>query len=202
MRKLVKRKGFTTVELVIVIAVIAILATALIPTFRGLVDSANETKYMQQARQAYHGYLLDDSNNIDDTFYIQTPIGYYNVINGQLNLIIDSTITPNCGDVVITFDAATDYTIVPMAHSFNGAHECSVCGAINHIWGDTTNGRMICTYCGVENPEHRHTWVFWGYDADSNDVYFCNTCEKIHTTCQCYCIPYDTRCDVCNQNIN
>lgn len=45
-----KRKGFTTVELVIVIAVIAILATALIPTFGGLIDSANHTADVQTAK--------------------------------------------------------------------------------------------------------------------------------------------------------
>ncbi len=44
-----KRKGFTTVELVIVIAVIAILATALIPTFGGLIKSANLTTDKQTA---------------------------------------------------------------------------------------------------------------------------------------------------------
>ena len=45
-----KRRGFTTVELVIVIAVIAILATALIPTFGGLIDSANHTADVQTAK--------------------------------------------------------------------------------------------------------------------------------------------------------
>ena len=35
------KKGFTIVELVIVIAVIAILAAVLIPTFSGIVKKAN-----------------------------------------------------------------------------------------------------------------------------------------------------------------
>ena len=37
------KKGFTIVELVIVIAVIAILAAVLIPTFSSLIRRANET---------------------------------------------------------------------------------------------------------------------------------------------------------------
>ena len=38
------KKGFTVVELVIVIAIIAILAAVLIPTFASLIQKANEFK--------------------------------------------------------------------------------------------------------------------------------------------------------------
>ena len=47
------RKGFTIVELVIVIAVIAILAGVLIPTFAGIVKNAKESKALQEAQNAY-----------------------------------------------------------------------------------------------------------------------------------------------------
>ena len=45
------KKGFTIVELVIVIAVIAILAAVLIPTFSNLVKKANQSADIQGARQ-------------------------------------------------------------------------------------------------------------------------------------------------------
>ncbi len=41
------KKGFTIVELVIVVAVIAILAAVLIPTFAGIINKANESKDTQ-----------------------------------------------------------------------------------------------------------------------------------------------------------
>ena len=47
------KKGFTIVELVIVIAVIAILAGVLIPTFGGIIDRANESAEMQKVAAAY-----------------------------------------------------------------------------------------------------------------------------------------------------
>ena len=48
MKKL--RKAFTLVELVIVIAVVAILAAVLIPTISGVVDNANYSKDLQIAK--------------------------------------------------------------------------------------------------------------------------------------------------------
>ena len=41
------KKGFTIVELVIVVAVIAILAAVMIPTFAGIIDRANQSKDTQ-----------------------------------------------------------------------------------------------------------------------------------------------------------
>ena len=45
------KKGFTIVELVIVIAVIAILAAVLIPTFAGIINKANMSADQQAVRQ-------------------------------------------------------------------------------------------------------------------------------------------------------
>ena len=46
------KKGFTIVELVIVIAVIAILAGVLIPTFGSIIDKANKNSALQEASHA------------------------------------------------------------------------------------------------------------------------------------------------------
>ena len=54
-----KKRGFTIVELVIVIAVIAILASVLIPTFSNIVTNAKEPAAMQNARSAWTAYLVD-----------------------------------------------------------------------------------------------------------------------------------------------
>ena len=48
MKKTSNRKAFTIVELVIVIAVIAILAAVLIPTFTSIIDQAKESAYLQE----------------------------------------------------------------------------------------------------------------------------------------------------------
>lgn len=47
------KKAFTITELVIVIAVIAILAAVLIPTFTTVVNNANESAAMQEAKSEW-----------------------------------------------------------------------------------------------------------------------------------------------------
>lgn len=51
------KKGFTIVELVIVIAVIAILAAVLIPTFSSVTQSAKESAARQQAKSSMQAVL-------------------------------------------------------------------------------------------------------------------------------------------------
>ena len=56
------KKGFTIVELVIVIAVIAILAAVLIPTFSNVISKANESAALQAARNEFTEYLATGDN--------------------------------------------------------------------------------------------------------------------------------------------
>ncbi|MEG0410971.1 MAG: prepilin-type N-terminal cleavage/methylation domain-containing protein [Erysipelotrichaceae bacterium] len=46
-------KGFTLVEIIVVLLIIAILAAIAIPTMIGYVDEARESEYVAQARTAY-----------------------------------------------------------------------------------------------------------------------------------------------------
>ena len=66
-KEFTKQKGFSVVELVIVIAVIGILAAVLIPTFNSIIESANENKAKQEITNAMKEYTLIDPNvNLDD----------------------------------------------------------------------------------------------------------------------------------------
>ena len=86
MKKL-NKKGFTIVELVIVIAVIAILAGVLIPTFATVVDKANQSKAMQEAKNAYEMYLADyaESGKAEQNICIQSGKYYFYVNNGSFD---------------------------------------------------------------------------------------------------------------------
>ena len=57
------QRGFTIVELVIVIAVIAILAAVLIPTFTSLINKANISADQQAVRQMNTALAIDEAEN-------------------------------------------------------------------------------------------------------------------------------------------
>jgi len=59
-------KGFTIVELVIVIAVIAILAAVLIPTFSSVTSSARQSAALQQAKAALDNLLVSTDGVMPD----------------------------------------------------------------------------------------------------------------------------------------
>ena len=78
------KKGFTIVELVIVIAVIAILSAVLIPTFGGVIADAQATSAKQEARNGYVKCYADDiKDGKQDGQTLTTADSNYN--NTQIN---------------------------------------------------------------------------------------------------------------------
>lgn len=80
LNKMRKRKGFTIVELVIVIAVIAILAAVLIPTFANVIQKAQESAALQRVTSAYKEALAlaladDGVINAEDNDGIKNVVG-------------------------------------------------------------------------------------------------------------------------------
>ena len=98
MKKLNNKKGFTIVELVIVIAVIGILAGVLIPTFSSVIDSAKESSALQEAKATLENVLAVNNGSIatKTKFVIcdvakdgsKATVKYtYNYENSKLNLV-------------------------------------------------------------------------------------------------------------------
>ena len=101
------KKGFTIVELVVVIAVIAILAAVLIPTFSNVVDKANESKAMQEAKAAYDVWYADvvttegfDSSTLN--MCITCGDYHFHVVGGQFKTdVVDASATTHTAYTVM-----------------------------------------------------------------------------------------------------
>lgn len=66
------KKGFTIVELVIVIAVIAILAAVLIPTFSTVIENANRSAALQEAKVAMDIVSMEEDAKLSGDYYVVT----------------------------------------------------------------------------------------------------------------------------------
>lgn len=94
--KKTNKKGFTLVELVIVIAVIAILAAVLIPVFTNIIGDAKEKAALADARNVYEQYIVDEAKaqrEIPTELIIENAdeSHYFVVVNGEFKTeVIDS----------------------------------------------------------------------------------------------------------------
>ncbi len=103
-KRLNNRKGFTLIELIVVIAIIAILAAVLIPRFTGFSESAREKAVMSDARNILiavealqaQGETSIDGAKIDD----YTGKNYFN--GGNCSNFTPTGTAPNI--TAFTFD--------------------------------------------------------------------------------------------------
>ena len=124
--KKTNKKGFTIVELVIVIAVIAILSAVLIPTFSNVTNKAKESAALQEARAALTNVIAEEGEAYGGDYYIVVDDYCFFVDGGQFQKdkvteptdlddttkyeAIDSSDISDLGDVVV-------YKVIPAANA-------------------------------------------------------------------------------------
>ena len=136
MNKKNNRKGFTIVELVIVIAVIAILATVLVPTFGNVIANANKSAAIQEAKNVYTEYIAKkaETGTYEDTLYVKTGENQWvKITKGQ---VADNFVT--------SISSETVHTLVVEKTASGLVYDC--CGACT----DTNAADTTCPLSGVD----------------------------------------------------
>ena len=135
MNKKNNRKGFTTVELVIVIAVIAILATVLIPTFSNLIGKANESAALQEASSIFKSYTIENPTTFSGKdLYIKVTskdgaVTYFAATEGQLDKTpVAADKLNHSYDIIVIDDSTTQGFKVETAgtaHAYDAENKCT-----------------------------------------------------------------------------
>lgn len=148
MKKLLNKKGFTIVELVIVIAVIAILAAVLIPTFSNVIESANKSADLSEAQnslKAYSAYTSSKGQSLADgtVFKVKKSNRTYVFYKGSLHEFKEHNIVGDYG-VILSIGSDNYKSNKMTAHYLNDSgkeieFEKSTEGYVNFFYSDTKN---------------------------------------------------------------
>lgn len=187
------KKGFTIVELVIVIAVIAILAAVLIPTFSSITNSARESAALQEAKSGSEtilalttGTLPENSAFIVADDEESDTNDYTFVFAGQkiqnVNAVEEfSDVLTMCkrNDVMTSGSATEGYIVYVSTKALDvNEEEQVIAGKINQHVANRILSAIGVTATVTDGTDNNYTvsasrdYAMWNFTKDGNTYYF------------------------------
>lgn len=186
------KKGFTIVELVIVIAVIAILAAVLIPTFSSITNSARESAALQEAKSGSETILAlttgtlpeksaflvaddeeSDTNDYTFVFYgqkiqnVSAVTGYGDIVNACSR-----------DDVVASDGKKKGYIVYVSTKALTSANDQVTNGHINVNVANRILSAIGVTATVTDGTDNNYTvsasrdYAMWKFQKGDNTYYF------------------------------
>lgn len=128
--KLMKKnnKGFTLVELIVVLVILAILAAILVPALLGYIDRAREKQYVLNAKS----YLTAAQAELSSLYGEgKAPTE----LTGRATKVQDTADVPTAGTVIVGTKAKYSSTTTP---AIKANHDCYTIGWMEYHEGDVT----------------------------------------------------------------
>lgn len=187
------KKGFTIVELVIVIAVIAILAAVLIPTFSSITNSARESAALQEAKSGSETILAlttgtlpedsaflvaeDDEDNTNDYTFVFAGQKIQNV-----NAVSDfDSVLNKCkrNDVMTSGSATEGYIVYVSTKALDvNEEEQVIAGKINQHVANRILSAIGVTATVTDGTDNNYTvsasrdYAMWNFQEGDKTYYF------------------------------
>ncbi|MBQ9949237.1 MAG: prepilin-type N-terminal cleavage/methylation domain-containing protein [Clostridia bacterium] len=144
-------RGFTLVELIIVIAVIGLLAAILIPVFSNVINKANAKSALSDAKNTVSQYVIDktDNPNLPENIVIFVKKANKMYVYGYNTNTSDSLLVSNDGEA---FDVESEAELVDK-YSFNANHTGEMPDLAKTDYDMETDGAFyLVTYDASGNP--------------------------------------------------
>lgn len=97
MKKRTNKKGFTLVELIVVLVILAILAAILVPALLGYIDRAKKQQIVLNAKSA----LTAAQAEMSSMYGTDTSLSGLNASSNEAKRILTTADIPNCSALII-----------------------------------------------------------------------------------------------------